>query len=278
MNCFQLVKTVLDELYERIPSDSEQAKDDSIREKLISLTKEYKGLARGVSIDYRDITTRFAYIYKYVTSHANVVHQLIRTSSDLATLFEQKKVNVACIGGGPGSDFLGVLKYIMQAGQTPFLRCTLFDREQAWADCWDDVDDKLESAQFRISTFFRQFDVTDASTWSNNIKYLQSDLFTMIYFMSEIDSLRDESEAFFSDLFEKAKSGALFLYVDNNSAQFYNWFDSLAANHSLSVLQSDSMVMPMDYSEQKKDLAVYWEKFGDPKLKANIAFRICRKK
>jgi hypothetical protein len=277
MNVFQLVKTVLDELYIRIPAETEAEKDEKILQMMRFLEAEYPKLIQGVRIDYSDLVTRFAYIYKYVTSHANLVYQVINASTDLANLFDNEKVNVACIGGGPGSDFLGILKFLTHAGKSLFLRCILFDKEQAWAECWNDVDEKLE-AQLRISTFFQPFDVTNESTWSDQSKYLKSDLFSMVYFMSEIDALRKGAEPFFSNLFEKAKSGALFLYIDNNNPQFYGWFDSLAATHGLSVIQSDELKMHIeDWSEDKTDLGVYWEKFEHPKLRANVAFRVCRK-
>lgn len=252
-------------------------KDEKIREMMRFLEAEYPKLMQGVKIDYRDITTRFAYIYKYVTSHANLVYQVVNGSTNLASLFDKDKVNVTCVGGGSGSDFLGILKFVIRTGKALFLRCTLFDREQAWAECWNDVDEKLE-ARVRISTFFQPFDVTVERTWSEHRKYLQSDLFTMIYFMSEIDSLRPYAEPFFSNLFAQAKQGAMFLYIDNNNAQFYDWFDTLAANNSLTVLQSGQLGMRIeDLSEEKTDLAEYWDKFGNPKLKANVAFRVCRK-
>lgn len=277
MNCFQLVKSVLDELYARIPAANDEEKDRQILSTLRFLEEQYAKLARGTSIDYTDITTRFAYIYKYVTSHANIVYQIIQESSQLAALFEQDKVNVTCVGGGPGSDFLGILKYVLLSGRKPFLRCTLFDGEVSWGECWNDVDEKLQ-AELRISTFCQLFDVTDRATWANNIKYLNSDLFTLIYFMSEVDSRRTDAEPFFSNLFAKARQGALFLYVDNNNPQFYGWFDSLARKYSLEVLKSSEITMPIrDLSEEKRDLGEYWGKFSSPKLTGNIAFRVCRK-
>ena len=33
-----------------------------------------------------------------------------------------------------------------------------------------------------------------------------------------------------------------------------------------------------DFGEEKKDLGEYYKKFGDPKLKADIAYRILQKK
>ncbi|HYH86519.1 MAG TPA: hypothetical protein VEX60_13790 [Pyrinomonadaceae bacterium] len=277
MKVFQLVKTVLDELYSQISATTEASKDDEIRAMMDFLGDEYKKLAKGVSINYSAEITRFAYIYKYVTAHANFVYQVIRGSSDLVALFDREKVNVTCIGGGPGSDFIGILKFIAKEGNTQHLICKLFDREPAWAECWEDVDEKLE-AKLRVSTSFQIFDVTDKQTWADKKKYLNADLFTMIYFMSEIGSHRVNAEAFFSNLFNEAKEGALFLYIDNNDPQFYGWFDSLAAAHSLTILQSEGVYMHIDdYDEEKTDLADYWNKFSNPRLTGRLAFRVCRK-
>ena len=100
----------------------------------------------------------------------------------------------------------------------------------------------------------------------------------MIYFMSEVYGLRDKAEAFFAYLFENAKPGALLLYVDNRSAVFYEWFDSLVKKYNWKVLCADALELKMeDLSEERTDLGEYHDKFGWPKLKADIAFRICQK-
>jgi hypothetical protein len=62
MKCFQLIKSVLDELYAVIPG-KEQAKDDAIRNRLELFTnKQYPNLREGVEIDYKAAVSRFAYI------------------------------------------------------------------------------------------------------------------------------------------------------------------------------------------------------------------------
>jgi hypothetical protein len=129
----------------------------------------------------------------------------------------------------------------------------------------------------QISTFFLPFDVTDPKTWEGYEKFLASDLFTMLYFMSEINSLRAEAEPFFENLFQRAKPGAMILYVDNNNAMFYGWFDSLVKAYNWRVLQSGELVLKMDYVEEKTALGEYYTKFTDPRLTANIAYRICQK-
>ena len=227
--------------------------------------------------NYADDVTRFAYVYKYVTSHANAVHQLVPRCAELAELFDRPQVNITCIGGGPGSDFLGLLKYVIVTKKTLHLRLNLFDREPAWNECWSDVDEKLKS-QLLISNVFSYFDVTDSDTWKPYKKYLSSNLFTMIYFMSEINSLREQAEPFFDNLLKEASPGALILYVDNNNKRFYGWFDTLIAKHNWKVLKSQQVQLTMgDTSEEKTDLGKYYEKFGYPKLTADIAFRVCQK-
>lgn len=63
-------------------------------------------------MSYENPITRFAYIYAYTTVHADAVYAFIQNFDALKEIFNAEVVNVSCIGGGPGSDFLGILKYI----------------------------------------------------------------------------------------------------------------------------------------------------------------------
>jgi hypothetical protein len=276
MKCFQLVKTVLDEVYAIIPGDV-VSKDTAIRTQLSYLHQKYMNLLNNPEpIDYRDPVTRFAYLYRYVTSHANLVYTLIDSSKYLPALFECESLKITCIGGGPGSDLLGILKYMMNTGRNVPIHCTLYDREQAWGESWSDVDQKVGPG-FKTSTFFQPFDVTDAETWSFHTKYLNSDLFTMIYFLSEVYLLREQAEPFFMNLFSRARSGSMFLFIDNNSPSFYEWFDMLANRCGLAIVENDNLVMKLPLDEQKTDLGEYFGKFGFPKMEPNVAYRVCFK-
>ena len=278
MECFQLVKSVLDEIYADLPDRSERSKDRKIQEKLDILQERYGNLlSSNISVDYSDLYTQFAYIYRYVTSHANIVYQVIQTYPEIQELLSQEKISVACLGGGPGSDLLGILKYVMKYKLTPTLRCTNFDKETCWGECWNDVDDKV-GAGMRLSTSFLPLDVTDPETYMNQKKYLRSDLFTLIYFMSEVYSKREEAELYFSILFDGIKKGALVLYVDNSDSRFYEWFDSLANANNLEFIRKEETSFNItDFREEKTDLAEYYEKFGMPKLTAKASLRICQK-
>ncbi len=127
MKCFQLVKTVLDELYDEISNEYGNETDTNITSRLSYLMEKFENLEECVDIDYSDPVTRFAYIYRYTTAHANMVYQLIRDLPVLSEAFDTERINVTCLGGGPGSDLLGILKYMsLQNNSTKLnkLRCT----------------------------------------------------------------------------------------------------------------------------------------------------------
>jgi hypothetical protein len=137
MNAFQLIKTIFDEIYDQIPAASDEQKDAQIQQALRFLSQQYLNLLGGTptyKIDYASPVTRLAYLYRYVTSHANLVHCLIRKTTELSGLFDAGKVRLTCIGGGPGSDFLGILKFMMLEHKNADLKCFLYDREQAWSE------------------------------------------------------------------------------------------------------------------------------------------------
>ena len=100
----------------------------------------------------------------------------------------------------------------------------MFDREAAWEESWEDVDDKI-SAQDSIHTrtVYYPLDVTRTETYAAKAKYLKSDLFTMIYFVSEVYRFpQNGAEAYFDHLFAGMRKGALVLYIDNNVSDFTN--------------------------------------------------------
>jgi len=229
MTLMQLIKLVLDDAYAKIHIQDEGEKDAVIKREIDNLSMEYGRLidTRADCIDYSDPVKRFAYIYKYTVAHADYIMQSIRGIDELQALFIRKDVDVACLGGGPGSDLLGVLKYMMAAGSKSSLTCYIFDRERAWGDSWSRVAKRLD-APFRVYPVFQQMDVTDSQTWVSYQDYLQADLFTLSYFMSEVWRIKSKAEPFFEHCMAKAKKGSLFLFIDNNSSEFYGWFDYLS--------------------------------------------------
>jgi len=277
----QLIKLVLDESYQDIDAPDDAAKDAAIERELARLTDSYGHLKdrTRVEIDYSSPVGRFAYIYKYTVAHADYIKQLIELTSPLQRLFDGNEVSVACLGGGPGSDLLGILKYMIRNRKTSTLTCYLFDRERAWGDSWSEVARPLE-ANFQLYPVFQQMDVTDRTTWTAYSKFLRADLFTLSYFLSEVWTFKAQAEPFFDHCFRRAKPGAYFLFVDNNDAggEFVQWYDSLAAAHGVERIAGRACHMAFSIEEEKRDLEPYYSKFGWPKRGSNVAIRIGRKR
>ena len=124
---------------------------------------------------------------------------------------------------------------------------------------------------------FHPLDVTNRSSWSPFVKHFQADLFTLIYFMSEVYALRETAAEYFTTLMTSARPGSLLLYVDNNAAEFTNWFDGLAKENGWSILKAHAGNITLPFEEEKRDLAPYIDKFRPPKIGANVACRVAMK-
>ena len=272
MNCFQLIKCILDYTYSNIPG-TEEEKDLAIADELTRLTTEYRQVAKKGALNYRDPLRRFAYVYKYTTSHANMVYSCCNISPELQGVLSNRQVNIAAVGGGPGSDFLGLLKYCQTKSLTPAIRLQVFDRDAAWGETWGDIGAQLGDC-FHLTSSFHPMDVCDPASWSQYTRYRQADIITMVYFMSELRTKKAAADPFFIDLFRTAKKDAVILFIDNDDTRVSGWYDELAAAHGVQTTSQASCISQMSSDEQASDLDVYFRKFTYPKIRGDIAYRI----
>jgi hypothetical protein len=274
MTIVELIFETLDSIYPLIPGTDDD-RDAAINERF-KLFEDYKTVYnpnREFRVDYADPLTRFAYLYRYVTCHADAMYNAITVTldKDIKALFANSRdtIKVTCLGGGPGSDLFGIIKGLQNIRYTNRLQCTIFDKEAMWADSWGDIDERL-NPEFRLSTNFQTIDVTEKRTWMNRTKIFQSDLFTMVYFISEVKRLGDAAEPFFKFIFEGATAGTQFLYLDNDDQVFTNWFLKMAAAPNLEVISNERESFQLGTAEEKRELGVYFKKFGSPKLGAKL--------
>ncbi len=286
MTIFELVKKTLEELYEEGLQEYGTKLDETIKKRMSYLSQKYADLTNKTRtpIDYRDPATRFAYVFKYVASHGDYLVQTLQAARSALgeDLFKSKTLRLSCIGGGPGSDVVGVLKYLSTYQSEPpeTLTCYLLDGEQAWADTWTEVGESLES-DCAVNVNFQKLDVKDPNSWSAQKKFLKADIFTLSYFVSEVVSMdTGVITDFWKKMFDEAKSGALFVDVDNGSESFNDYFDLQWVNRGdveRIVAEDNSQTTPRS-SEQTSDLGVFRTKFAQsPKLKSRISYRVLRK-
>ncbi len=275
MKCFELVRAVLDEAYQAI-GGTEAEKDASIQQAMRDLTANYAQVWQAGGPDYGDPVRRFAYVRTYVPSYANLVYEvLLKFPEELGVLFARDQVSITCLGGGPGSDLVGILKYLDRAKKDPAIHCCICDREDLWSESWGDVGKRLGYPRLQV-TYLPQ-EVCDKK-WQQQSKYLSSDLFTLVYFVSELYSRRSEAEPYFDNVLKKARSGAYFVFVDNDHSLFTDWFDDLTNKNGLQQLKKFNGIMTMPSDEEKTALGPYLTKFANlPRLKGAVAYRVLKK-
>ncbi|MFL9897863.1 hypothetical protein PQR71_06770 [Paraburkholderia fungorum] len=287
MTLFELVKITLDELYKEAWKHYGLNTDAEIKARFAYLSGSYEQLndPARVPINYRDPATRFAYVFRYVATHGDYVVQMLNIAS--ATLkgpvFPSGTARVSCIGGGPGSDILAILKHLDDyKGRESVTKLVVYllDKEQAWADTWTELDDKL-NVGVQLNTNFQPLDVTDAASWSAQRKFLESDVFTLSYFVSEVHSLDSTGlvTQFWQTLFQDAKPGALFFYDDNGTDLLNQYFDTQWQAAGLELIAADTNVRwTPRYTERANVLDDYKAKFSTwPKLQGYLSYRILRK-
>jgi len=233
MTIFELVKLALDELYEETREEFGARSDTEIKNKISYLSDSYNrlGQASREPVNYKDPATRFAYVYKYVPANADYLVQVMENCRVSGIeLFESETPRVSCIGGGPGSDIVAVLKYLDERRKSKpveSVTCHLLDREQAWGDTWGEIARSLKLG-IAVHDHFQSLDVTDPGSWKSQKRFLRADLFTLSFFVSEVYSLDSDGtvSAFWKTLFESAKIGARFIYTDNGAYTFNDYFDN----------------------------------------------------
>ena len=281
---FQLVKFVLDQLHADVVAEhGKTSADKRIKAKLQELSAAYERLSdpKFPPIDYAPPETRLAYVYTHVATHADYVYQILNTIDKhlKKTLLKAEKAVITCLGGGPGSELVGLLQYLSEEDSAiKTLTVYLCDREQAWADCWTEIGEEVPGA-LHLNTNFQPLDVTNPDSWSKQKKFLSADLFVSSYFASEVARLGDKADAFWKELSAKAQSGAFMLILDNDHSYFSDYVTQKIITKSWDVVVSDTDVLTPSGREQKSDLEGHLVAYDrSPKLRGRIAYWLLKKK
>jgi hypothetical protein len=280
MKCFKVVQKVLQDTYDEIPGD-EAERDAKVTRALNELSDSYKTLLTTGGPDFSKAVTRFAYVYMYVPAHAHWVYELIQMSPEAAAVFDSEKVRIACIGGGPGSDLVGILKYLdTRSDDAPTIFCEIVDGCVQWKQTWSDIGYTLDLGSSLLTDYVIHR-VGDADVWDHPTKFTKADFFTFNFFISEIVSLGAAAWEYVEEVLAQAKSGAILLFNDNNTASFYEPFDRIRAKTGWKVLVSGEGERKVyDTGERLDDLGRFKTKFGGRKsrLTGKMAWRVLQKR
>jgi len=288
MQCFEAVRVALDGLWKCMDGD-EPSKYKRVAETLESMREKYISMMRnGVAPDFSKSETRAAYVYRYVSAHANFLCQEIEKSKDLKSLFGGPKVRMAAIGGGPGSDLVGVLKHIESRGASKTkIFCEIADGCQSWQHTWAGIGFEME-LPCAVNSSYLHHNVLNPETWVGIDRFNEADSFSLMFFLSEVYPHRKEASKYFREhVFGRAKKGAMVLFIDNRDNRLSGWFDELMQDTGFDVIyQNADSAKIEDEMEDATELACYTEELqpflkedkGQAKKNGQIAVRIARKR
>ncbi|XP_022079671.1 uncharacterized protein LOC110973287 [Acanthaster planci] len=233
----QILTEVLDDLMDQVSGPS---RTEKVKHSLRNISRMYKGGLSRASSQYRpdwsDSANRCAYVFLYLMQHCHLVYSsLQRESNDIIAAWRNmSNMKVCSIGGGPGSDLVGVTTFLREYGIfPPSLECLVLDLYPNWKDTWDTIHQCIPE-HFRVK-YERCDVVTDVGLASNAHQFIQqADLITLVKFFSAVSAFfrTDQGRSrgnFLRSILREIKPGCLVLYIDNvhdSDTQFEREFAS----------------------------------------------------
>lgn len=277
MGCFELLPQVLAALERQIPGTKTERTALILHH--LQETLDYKKLSdrdRPV-IDYGDPAVRLAYIFKYVTAHAMLVAGVVEGSRVVSDILKSKEYpTVVSLGGGPGSEVIGLMQWLDSQPKTKLV-AKLLDREPAWSDDWTNV---WSAFQLPVTATSVSMDVFDGKSWKKFPDMLSSaDIVTMVFFLSELYADREKMAPFCEFLGQRMMPGAAILFVDNLWEECSAWLELQMCQHGLKTVErGDEAQWRMPTKEQVSDLGDYAKRFSfSPKLTGRVSWRVLQK-
>ena len=183
------------------------------------------------NIDYEDPLCRLAYLYRYAPAHANLFEHVLDASSEISfrRLYADKWVlNICAVGGGPGTELLGVAKYLIPRAKLMPRRIafTVLDKVPHWAELWLHLADLIETHLSssieesevqppNIAPFFLPLDVLDAEAYgSYAYQFRQAHIVVFNYLLSENKNRLGEARLAIKRLAELTPHGCAFVVID----------------------------------------------------------------
>jgi hypothetical protein len=188
-------------------------------------------------IDYRDPFCRMAYLYMNVAAHATLVERTLAASPDLADLIKQKiagqqVIRICALGGGPGSELLGVVRFIESIegrSGTAFIDVVLVDQVKEWDESWhalkEGIDDQMREEYgldrstwpVSVSRSFLPLDTTSVEEFRNfATRFNSTDLYILSYLVSELKGRTNELTQVIDLLVQRSSAGAFLLFIDRD--------------------------------------------------------------
>lgn len=227
---FQAVNSVLADLDAAGREQHGKKWESKLDKRVETLSEEYRHLRdkdRDL-IDYGDIITQAAYTFMYVAGHASFISQILQKARAETgpPLFTKKIITVTSLGGGPGSELLGLVDYLEKSDE-PVTKVIywVLEKEPAWEPLTKAVCARAKK-KLEVELHFLPMDVSDTETCAGS-SLAGDDLVIMSFFISEVcethegAAVRSSLKHFLGTMSDKS----LLFYNDSNAYSFYSFFN-----------------------------------------------------
>jgi hypothetical protein len=274
---FETVKPLLDDAGQRLAVDIAEG-NRLVIAAMTSLSDTYEDSVQAQAIDFGDTAIQYAYLYKYMAAHANFVFKALNVTDTTARRhLRSENLHIAVIGGGPGSEALGVAMLADEYDLRPTLKCLMCSPQAYWQATWDKLAPNL-SQKIIVELKHFAFDLT-AAPYDEKINIIKdAALFFFVKVLSEVKNSKPAVDQSLAGIITNAQSGSHFVFIDNLDPEVYQWFDVLVQQHSLVVEHSENTAnFRIIHGEQIDELEKHIQEiegWHTPMMKANLAIRI----
>jgi hypothetical protein len=272
---FKIVREVLDksiEAYARTKGLPVSNIDAQISDHIQATSSEHQN--PDPNIDYNDPLCRLGYLFTHVGANATLFEKTIIKSSSLSSFISGKsdqKVALCTVGGGPGTELLGLTKYLLVSEIVPSeVAFTVLDRVPEWGESWEFLADAsqnlLKNSLGKCPVIQRGFYPMDAVNPQSYTDYAwlfeRVDIIIFNYLISENKVRLNEFEQTLSLMTQKVKEGCIFVVIDRLERQtsFREDMTELFKRSDLETLDELKISGVMDDNESA--LGDYPERFN----------------
>lgn len=178
--------------------------------------------------DYGPNIKKFCYLYKYSVAHGYYIFSVLKRLGPKIkpAIFSRSPTKIACIGGGPGTEIIGLCRYLRDSEpgniKNP-IEITIYDKELTWQDSCKIIT-SCAGVGIQIDLKFIQFDATDVGSYQN-LDFSKFHMVMANFFISEIRKAKivGATARFWKHLFASMGSGKVFIALDFADTDGFGW-------------------------------------------------------
>ncbi|XP_072039970.1 uncharacterized protein [Amphiura filiformis] len=218
----RLVIKAVEELFHNVPAASDVDRALKVRQAIHVISDTYKTkLSLDIRPNWEDPAFRCAYVYLYFLKHSSLVCDILHTLLHPMAVDNFKPfMRVCCAGGGPGSEIVGIMMYLLNMNSVPYMECSVMDLNPSWKHAWETIQKHIPPEP-KVKVNYIPFDMADENSWlwRDFVSALSSaDLVTFVKSLSAVQTFIANHRigtGAIPAVLRALKPGAMVLYIDN---------------------------------------------------------------